>query len=364
MDRKKIKFSKNKTDFIIELRQKVKEYFESNQVPSYGNYTIVVKSVVMTSLYFIPYILLMTGMIQPLLGMFIGWIAMGLGMAGVGMVLMHDANHGSFSKSRTINNLLSGSLFLLGGFPQNWKFQHNALHHGFTNVEGTDEDIKGLRPLRFSPHKPLLKIHRFQHWYAWFFYSLMTISWIGIKDFKGAYKYKKMDAPLYKNKKYGRLLFEVAFTKVVYYTIFLFLPMLVMPFAWYWVLVGFISMHLVSGFILTIIFQSAHVMPGSAYPLPDEDGNMENNWAVHQLQTTTDFSPKSRIFSWMIGGLNYQIEHHLFPNISHVHYRSISVIVKDTALKHNLPYSVQPNFIMALRNHTRMLKALGRPDFS
>jgi linoleoyl-CoA desaturase len=294
--------------------------------------------------------------------MFLCWVAMGLGMAGVGMTLMHDANHGSFAKSQQVNKWLSGSLFLLGGFPQNWKFQHNALHHGFTNIDGQDEDIKGLRPLRFSPHKPYYNIHRYQHWYAWFFYSLMTISWIGAKDFTGVLRYKKMDAPQFKNKNNGRLLFEVTLSKLVYYSLFLVLPIIIMPFSWYWIIAGFLSMHLVSGFILTIIFQTAHVMPDSIYPLPDENGNMDNNWAVHQLMTTTDYSPSSRIFSWMIGGLNYQIEHHLFPNISHVHYRKISEIVRSTAQKYNLPYTVQPNFATAVRKHTRMLKALGRPE--
>ena len=342
------------------MRQRVKEHFDSNGISSYGNANLVVKSVVMGSMYIIPFVLMLAGVIPGVLLMFACWIVMGLGMAGLGMVLMHDANHGSFSKSQRVNKVLSGSLFLLGGFPQNWKFQHNALHHGFTNIDGQDEDIKGLRPLRFSPHKPLYKIHRYQHWYAWFFYSLMTISWIAIKDFRGALKYKKMDAPLYKNKKKGRLLTEVTLSKVMYYGLFLVLPLVVMPFAWYWVLAGFLVMHLISGFILSIIFQTAHVMPSSRYPLPDEEGNMENNWAVHQLLTTTDYSPKSRIFSWMIGGLNYQVEHHLFPNISHVHYKDISKIVKETAAKYDLPYFVQPNFIVALQKHAQMLKMLGR----
>ncbi len=119
-------------------------------------------------------------------------------------------------------------------------------------------------------------------------------------------------------------------------------------------------MHFLSGLILSAIFQTAHVMPTSVYPMPNEEGNLENNWAIHQLMTTTDYAPKSRIFSWLIGGLNYQVEHHLFPNVSHVHYKKISKMVKETAQKYNLPYYVQGNFFMTVYVHFKMLKMLGR----
>jgi len=285
---------------------------------------------------------------------------MGVGMAGVGMVLMHDANHYSFSHNSLINNIMSKSIYLLGGFPSTWRHQHNMLHHAYTNVDGHDDDITTIGLLRFSPHKPLGKIHQFQHWYAWFFYGLMTISWISTKDFRQIYKYKKIDQSFSKNKTFGRLLFELSLSKIFYYSLFLIIPILFIPVPWYWTFLFFLAMHFVSGLLLSTIFQTAHIMPTSEFPLPDESGNMENSWAVHQLQTTTDYSPKSRVFSWLIGGLNFQVVHHLFPNISHVHYKKISEIVKDTAQKYKLPYHVQSNFLMAIANHFRMLKALGR----
>jgi linoleoyl-CoA desaturase len=119
-------------------------------------------------------------------------------------------------------------------------------------------------------------------------------------------------------------------------------------------------MQVTSGLILAVIFQTAHVVPATEYPQPDKNGTMENNWAIHQLMTTSDFAPKNRLLSWLIGGLNYQVEHHLFPNISHVHYRKISHFVQNLAEKYNLPYHVQPTFIRAVGSHARMLKALGR----
>jgi linoleoyl-CoA desaturase len=303
---------------------------------------------------------MLSGVINSFAGVLISWIIMGIGQAGVGMGVMHDANHRSLSKNQTINKLMSNTLYLLGGTPITWQHQHNTLHHGFTNIDGHDEDISPVSVLRFSPHKPLLRIHKYQHLYAWFFYGLMTILWVTTKDFKQLIRYNKSGVTLSNNKSFKHLMGIVILSKVIYYIVLMIIPMLILPFAWYWIMVFFITMHFTSGFILTIIFQTAHVVPTSEYPLPDENGTLENNWAVHQLYTTSNYSPKNRVFSWFIGGLNYQVEHHLFPNISHVHYHKISKLVKDMANKYNLPYHVQPGFLKALWEHTIMLKKLGR----
>ncbi|MBE0662232.1 MAG: acyl-CoA desaturase [Bacteroidales bacterium] len=356
-----IKFSsQNKPDFIIELRKKVKDYFETNKLSKYGNPGIVAKSVLMTLVYFTPYVLMVAGVIQTLPMILLSFIMMGLGMAGLGMVLMHDSNHGTFSKNPRINRFLSNSLYFLGGFPPTWQYQHNTLHHGYTNIHGHDGDINPAGILRFSPHNPLKKIHKYQHLYAWFLYGLMTISWITTKDFKQYFSYKKSGAVLSGTKSNTQMILELVISKVLYYAIFLVIPLIVLPIAWYWILLFFFIMHFATGLMLSSIFQTAHVMPTSQYPLPDEDGNIENNWAVHQLLTTSNYAPESRIFSWLIGGLNYQVEHHLFPNISHVHYRNIAHIVKGTALEHGLPYYVQPSFLHAVKSHASMLKSLGR----
>ncbi len=361
MTKNKIKFSsQDNPDFSIDLKEKVKDYFEENNISKYGNISIVMKSIFMISLYFIPYVLMLSGVIYSIPGIFVCWVIMGIGMAGVGMVLMHDANHRTFSKKPGINTLLSKSLFLLGGFPPTWQYQHNTLHHGFTNIDGHDEDIDPMFLLRFSPHKPLRKIHKFQHWYAWFLYGLLTINWITIKEFKQLIIYKKRNVSLSNTKKYNQLFVDLILSKILYYIIFLVIPLVVLPIAWYWIVIFFLAMHFVSGLIFSTIFQTAHVMPTSAYPLPDENGNIETDWAIHQLSTTSDYSPKSKIFSWLIGGLNYQVEHHLFPNISHVHYKNLSCLVQTTAQKHNLPYNVQSNFFLAVRSHIKMLKILGR----
>jgi linoleoyl-CoA desaturase len=358
----KIKFPNQKQpEFINELRLEVKKYFDEKGISKYGNTSLVTKTILMLLLYFAPFALMLSGLVVSAPAILLCWAIMGIAMAGLGMGVMHDANHGSYSQKASINKFVSQSMYLLGGFPTNWKYQHNTMHHGFTNVDGHDEDIDppaGI--LRLSPHKPLNKIHKFQHWYAWGVYGIMTLSWITMKDFKQLFRYKKEKAPLASNKSYNRLIFDLIISKIIFWAFFFVLPIILVPVPWYITVVGFIVMHFIAGFILGIVFQSAHVVPSSVYPRPDEEGNMENSWAIHQLYTTADFSPKSWLLSWYTGGLNFQIEHHLFPNISHVHYKDISKLVKGLAEKYKLPYYVQPTFAYALRNHTMMLKKLGR----
>ena len=361
VSKEKIKFPvKLKPEFMQELRNRVTSYFDTNKISKFGNINLVLKSIFMFLLYILPYFLMITGVIDSFTGVLICWIVIGLGKAGVGMAIMHDSNHRTWSKNASVNKWLGKSLYLLGGFPPNWQYQHNTMHHGFTNIEGLDEDINPGEFLRISPHKPILKIHKFQHIYAWLLYSLMTLSWVTTKDFKQLNRYRLEGVKLNTHKSYGELFAILILSKILYYSAFLVIPILLLPFAWYWIVIFFLFMHFTSGLILTTIFQTAHVVPASTYPLPDDKGSMENNWAIHQLITTADFSPNNIILTWLIGGLNYQVEHHLFPNISHVHYPRIAKLVKETAQKYGLPYHVQPGFIPAIREHAKMLKRLGR----
>jgi linoleoyl-CoA desaturase len=361
MQQNKIKFQGQKNpEFISELRKRVSDYFDVNHISKFGNMNLLLKAVFMFSLYLIPYFLMIFGVIQSFWMVFAAWVIIGLGKAGVGMAVMHDANHGSFAKNSKVNKFLSYSMYLVGGFPLNWQHQHNTLHHGFTNIDGHDEDIDPGSVMRLSPHKPRLKVHKFQHIYGWFLYGLMTISWVTTKDFEQLERYRKAGVSLNTNKTYKQLFVMLTLAKLIYYSVFIIIPMIVLPFAWYWILIFFFIMHFTAGFILTTVFQTAHVVPATLYPLPDENGSMENNWAVHQLLTTSNFAPKNKFLSWFIGGLNYQVEHHLFPNISHVHYSKISGFVREMAEKYNLPYHVQPGFIKAVIEHGRMLKKLGK----
>lgn len=322
----------------------------------------MVKAAVMFVLFLGPYALLVSGVVQHPALYFSLWALQGFGIAGLGMNVMHDANHGAFSRHKWVNRTMSLVMNLLGGDAYIWRMQHNVLHHTFTNIQDADEDIIGPPLLRFSPHDPVKKVHRYQYIYAWFMYSLMTLIKVAYTDFKRAIHFYKTGL-ISKKTDYRNRIIQIAIGKVFYFTYMVVIPMIFAPTLW-WAIAGFFLMHLITGFLLSIIFQSAHVMPSSEYPLPNEKGELENNWAVHQIRTTTNFSPRSRFFSWWIGGLNYQVEHHLFSHISHVNYRPLSKIVAQTAREYGIPYHCEPSFGHALVSHGSMLHQLGNPPQS
>jgi len=316
-----IRFNTQQRQFFKTAKSRVDEYFKSNNISKNGNWKMVLKTVLLISLYFTPYVLILCGFIDSLSGLILSGIVMGLGMATMGLSIMHDANHGSYSKNKHVNNFLSYSLNLLGGHYLNWRLQHNELHHTFTNIHDHDEDIAPVGILRFSPHAPLKKVHRFQFIYAWFFYGFMTFMWVTTKDFVALKRYRDMGLLKAKNISYKKQLLVLIVGKILYYVYMIGIPVLLIGLTWWHVVIMFVAVHFVAGLVLAMIFQPAHVIEETNFPLPDPTGNMENDWAVHQLYTTANFAPKSRVLSWFIGGLNYQIEHHLFPTICHIHYR-------------------------------------------
>lgn len=364
MQYKTIRFSRtNQIEFITDLKKQVKNYFDQNNISTYGNSQMVLKTIVMFSLYLVPYFLMVFGVVTNIwlvLGM---WTIMGIGNTGIGLSIMHDANHGAYSKNKHVNKYLSYVMNLIGANSFIWKIQHNVLHHSFTNIEGMDEDIDPGPLMRLSPHAPLLKAHKHQHIYGWFLYGLMTFLWLTTKDFKQLVRYKKLGLMKTQKRSFRSVLTEAIVSKVFYYAYALIIPLIFIQAPWYIILSGFFMMHFMTGLALGLIFQPAHVMPSADFPLPDKESSVENNWAVHQLFTTTNFAPKSKVFSWFVGGLNYQIEHHLFPNICHVHYKKISEIVKAKTEEYGLPYYSQETFYAAIREHAKMLKKLGQGGY-
>ncbi len=352
---------KNGDGFYDTLKKNIDDFFKENDLVPHGNMALRWKTVFMLSIFFVPNILIITGVgaVSPLL--FFGlWFMMGVGMVGIGCSVHHDSNHGSYSKYKTVNKIVGDVVNVIGGYDVTWRIQHNLLHHTYTNIEGLDEDIEVGGLMRFSPHAKKYKLHRFQHIYAWFLYCLLTLQWVTYKDYRLLFIYEKRGLLKKEKITLRKALLELSIYKVIYFGYVLVLPIIFSGMPWYYVIFGFLILHAVAGLGLSCIFQLAHVLESSEFPLPTGDRKIENNWAIHQLMNTADFSPRSRIMYWFIGGLNYQVEHHLFPHISHVHYPEISKIVKRTAEQFGLPYQVMPNFMVALVKHGRMLRKMGR----
>lgn len=357
-----VKFSRiSSSEFSVVLKKRVNDYFTKNNLSKYGNRSMVMKTVVMLMMFMLPLITINIGIVTNPILLIVSYIVSGLGMAGIGMGVMHDAIHGSYSNNRKLNKYMGYTMNLIGANATVWKVQHNVLHHTYTNIDKADDDLNAPFFLRFSPHAKLYWIHKFQFLYVWIFYGLSTISWITTKDFIRIYRYRKMGFFNQKTE-FRKELTKLIMWKMLYYSFALILPIIIVPLAPLVVISAFLIMHFITGLSISIIFQTAHVMPGTAFKQTDEQGMISSDWSTHQLTTTTNFAPKSRFFSWLIGGLNYQVEHHLMPNICHVHYRQLAPIVRKTATEFGIPYLSKKTFAIALTDHVKMLYRLGRAD--
>lgn len=354
-----VRFSrKDSAKFFKTLNKRVNAYFKENEISRTGNWRLHVKTAIMFSLFLSPYFLILTLDISQW-WMLLLTIVMGVGMAGVGMNVMHDGNHGAYSSKKWVNKIMGGSMYILAGNVYNWQVQHNVLHHTYTNIHGHDEDLDAGRIIRFTQHAKWKKFHRFQHIYSIFLYGLLTFNWVITTDFKQTKRYLKRKLSYGKMPSPLKQWSTIAITKALYLAVWILIPMLVMHVAWWKILIGFFVMHYTAGLILSIVFQLAHVVNQTEMPLPDEKGTMKNTWAIHQLFTTVNFSTKSKLVNWFTGGLNHQVEHHIFPNISHVHYHKISKIVRQTALEFNLPYYEYKTTWNAVHAHFHHLKQMG-----
>ncbi len=353
-----ISFTKEQNhDFKKALYSRVNQYFSDSGLSKHNTPGMLIKTVVMLLIYFVPFIAILAINMPAWMAMIL-FFMMGFGIAGIGMSVMHDANHAGYSNNQKVNRWMGLTMNLIGADAYNWKIKHNKLHHVFTNVYGKDEDINSRVVLRFAYAAPLKKYHRFQYLYAWFFYSLMTFSMV-FGDISKRINYRKRGITHLSVHAYRRSMAWLIFSKVFYFAMVVGLPLVFTTLMWWQVLLGFTIMHLTAGVILSVIFQMAHVVEGPEQILPDENGKLPESLLSIQLKATSDFSRKNKLLSWYVGGLNFQVEHHLFPRICHVHYPAISKIVEATTREFNMPYYVYDRFFDAFRSHVRTLKQLG-----
>ncbi|MCD6068082.1 MAG: hypothetical protein K0S33_2908 [Bacteroidetes bacterium] len=339
-------------------------YFKSNNISPYANTTMWVKTAVMLLLYFVPYVFMVLGFAKGNAWIFFGfWFVMAWGMIGIGTSVMHDANHGTYSPNKKVNSFIGYILEIIGGYAVTWKIQHNQLHHTYTNIAGLDEDIDSIKLLRFSPRQPLYWFHKYQYLYVWFFYMMMTLFWMTAKDYLQVIRYKQHDLLIKHNVSLKQAIFRITLYKLFYYAYIIALPILFSGMPWYFVIFGFLLMHFTAGLFLSCVFQPSHIVETSTFELPvitNGKREMEDSWAIHEVENTTDFGPDKPLLTWFIGGLNFQIEHHLFTGICHVHYPKLAPIVKKVTADFGVTYHVESTFWKALRGHVRMLKKLGK----
>lgn len=361
MQKAQVRFvNKERSLFFPTLNKRVDDYFKKQGFSKNANAEMKIKTVVILASYFIPFSIILATPNQFWFNIFM-WSLMGFGLAGIGMSIMHDANHGSYSKKQWVNDLLGYTLNFAGGSVFNWKLQHNFLHHTYTNVPKMDDDIDDKLIMRFSPSLNVKWYHKFQVVYVFLFYSILTIYWTVLKDFIQFARYTKNGVNHNKRNANIKILLKIIAVKILYFIITIFIPYYFFGHNLKDLFIGFLVMHLLAGSVLSLIFQLAHTVEGTSHPIPDENGIIENDWAIHQMNTTVDFSPNNKLLSWYIGGLNFQVEHHLFPRVCHVHYPELAKIVKQTAKEFNIPYLVNENFFDAVKSHLNTLRKFGMP---
>lgn len=356
------KFSNaNGNQFYRDLRIAIENYLKTKKNHRFANWQSIMKIFILLGSYVSSYLLILLTDL-PIWSKWLLCIVLGISMAGIGMGVMHDANHGSTSRKSWVNKLLGRTADLLGANSGNWINQHNKLHHTYTNIHGHDEDVNGKGLFRFSPDGPHRKMHKAQHLYWPILYGFLNLGWF-FADFKAYFKYRKMGL----NKSQGAKLWKEYLTmigfKIFFISYLVILPYVVLDIPFWQILIGFLTAELVCGFILSVVFQMAHVV--DKFDLSNHDnfeGKTFNEWAVHQLENTFNFATHNKLLTWYCGGLNYQIEHHLFPNINHIHYPKINKIVKDIAAKHKVNYQEFKHFREALASHVIFLKKLGNPS--
>lgn len=353
-DWRQIKFKNTvPTDFYPEVKRRVDAYFKENHLSRSGGWRLILKTAFLVVVDLLIYAAILSNYFG-FLGVFVLYTLLGISTCLICLNVIHDTLHGAFFKNKKLNRNF-GYLFDVNGFSsQVWTISHNLEHHTYTNIPGVDKDIDKMFFLRLSPTDGMYPFHRYQNWYALPLYMMTTLNWALYSDFTYFWNAIKEGKVSLKD----TILFVTG--KLIFLSIFILIPMAVLSVTWWQILLSFISMQSVGGLIAAIVFQMAHVVEGVEYPMPDENGNMENLWAIHEVKTTANFAVDNIWLTHVIGGLNFQIEHHLFPHVSHVHYPAISKVVKQTAQEYGLPYLCKPTFYEAICSHLRTLRKLGR----
>ena len=343
--------------FQLELRRRIDDYFRTTGRRQRDNWQMYVKSAILIAAFAGSYALLVFEartwwQALPLA------IVLGLSAAGIGFNVQHDGGHQAYSSRPWINKLMAISLELIGGSSYLWRWKHVVLHHTYVNITGHDTDID-LGPLaRLTPHQRRLAFHRWQHLYLWPLYGVLAIKWQLVDDFRKLISGRISNHPFPRPRGWDLVIFAAG--KATFFTLAFGIPLLLHSpgvVLFYYGVTG-----VVTGIVLSVVFQVAHCVEEAQFPLPKPGTErIEQSWAIHQAETTVDFARRSRVVTWLVGGLNFQIEHHLFPRVCHVNYPALSRLVEGTCRDFGIRYAQHPSFRAGLASHFRWLRRMGLP---
>lgn len=353
----KLTFNNNNNLFYQSLKEAVDDYFQQKQLKKTGNWRLYIKTFTLVGSAVAIYCSLIFLHPPALLALLLCAL-LGYTLACIGFSVMHDANHGSYSTSNRLNDLLGLSMNAMGASAYFWKQKHNIIHHTYTNVDGIDDDIAKSPIIRHCESQRWVPAHKIQHIYLVPVYALSTLFWIFIMDFTKYFKRKIYTTAAWKMSTKNHIIFWA--TKILYITFYMVIPAMVWGIGpW---LAGYFILNAAMGLTMSIVFQLAHVVENTEFETVgiDETKQIETAWAEYQLKTTSNFAMNNAIISWFVGGLNFQIEHHLFPKVSHIHYPAISKIVMAKCKEFNMPYNKYDTMSESVASHFRVMKELGK----
>lgn len=359
----KISFGK-RSAFTQELHQRVEAYFRDNHKKKRGNPAMYVKTIVIVAWIFGSWAFLL--LTPQVLGLkLLGCVMMGLAIAAYPMNVFHDAAHGGYSNNATLNRWLSFGGDVMGISNYFWRIRHNKLHHIYTNIPGYDMEIHGDGFVRMAPSAEHLWHHQYQHIFIWLVYPIIPIYWalsevhLFFTACTGSASY--LDNPIPKPKPADVVVFVVS--RLVGLGFFVGLP-LSLGYPLWQVFLGLILIYMVYGLVAVQVFMLAHILEKADFPTVDEnDRHLDEDWVLFQMRTTADFAHRNPIVTWYLGGLNYQVVHHLFTDICHIHYPDLADILADVSAKHGVTYRRYDTSWDAIVSSYRWLKLMGqRPD--
>ncbi len=351
----KVTFNNKSRLFFNSLKTSVDHYFEENNLRKTGNWKLYLKTLILIPSVIALYVILLTVPMHWSIAVSLCAV-LGVGMASIGFNVMHDACHGSFSTKSWVNEVFGLTHNFLGGNAFLWKIKHNIVHHTYTNIDGIDDDINNMPFMRECSTQPWKPMHKYQSYYMFLLYGFTSV-FMFFMDYVKYFSRKVYTTPINKMDPKDHILFWTG--KLFFIAIYIVVPIVMV--GWLKWFVGFVAVQFALGLTLALVFQLAHVVEHAEFEAAGIDPKkIENEWAIHQVKTTANFASKNMIVTWMVGGLNYQIEHHLFPRISHIHYPAISKIVQETCEKFDLRYNYFPTTRSAIGSHFRFMKEMGQ----
>ena len=361
----RFKGNKSKNDFAKALVKKFQQYFKEKNLTPYATPAMWVKAFTALSSWALVYSLIMSDVLSSLpngwyyFSLIAAFTLLGFTNIFIAFAISHDAAHGAFSKKKWVNKIMGLTFNFVGGNIYLLTKIHST-HHLFANIHGIDPQMESHGLLRNTPYEKYLNKHKYQHIYVVFIYALAYLHWVVIKDFKWMFFENHIGNE--KNIKHpASEYFVLVFFKILYFALNLTLPLVFLAAPIWVIITGFIMIHVFPGMAFALIFQANHVFEGTNYPVPNNEGQIANNYAIHTLETTLDFARKNKLATYLMGGINVHAVHHMFPQYCHVHNNALTEILIEACDEYGLKYNEVPTFTKAVRIHFSMLKRLSAP---